>query len=313
MVFTHRSVMPGEVLEFLNLKPGDTCVDGTLGGSGHARGILETVLPGGRLIGVDQDIDAIENARRVFKSHGDNVDIIHDNYASLPLILKSLGIAGVDGILLDLGLSFHQLMESRRGFSFQKDEPLDMRMDIRNGHTAADIVNTYGERELADLFFTYGEERHSRKIARVLVRKREDAPITTSRNLAEIVRKAVPVRKKGARKIHPATRVFQALRIKVNRELDVLETFLEKVPDFLNRGGRLCVISFHSLEDRLVKQALKRFEDGCTCPRDFPKCVCGFVPTMRTVGNKKSLVATPEEVAGNPMARSARLRVGERI
>ncbi|MCP4117383.1 MAG: 16S rRNA (cytosine(1402)-N(4))-methyltransferase RsmH [Desulfobacteraceae bacterium] len=312
MIFTHTSVMPREIRQYLDLKPGDTCVDCTLGGSGHALTSLKAVLPGGRLIGTDQDRDAIENAHKVFEPYASNVHIYHDNFSKVPRILESMEIEGVDGILLDLGLSLHQLRQGKRGFSFKGDEPLDMRMDLRADRTAADLVNQLDEKELVDIFFKYGEERMSRKIARAVVKARSAAPITRNRELAEIVRDAMPAKLVHQQKIHPATRVFQALRIAVNRELERLERFMEAVPDMLNPGGRICVISFHSLEDRIVKQQIRAFEQGCTCPRDFPQCVCGFTPRLKAV-SKKAIMPTREETEANPMARSARLRVAEKV
>ncbi|MBI9090418.1 MAG: 16S rRNA (cytosine(1402)-N(4))-methyltransferase RsmH [Desulfobacterium sp.] len=312
MIFTHTSVMPQEIRDYLDLKPGNTCVDCTLGGSGHALTSLKAVLPGGRLIGTDQDRDAVENAHRVFEAHAENVHIFHDNFSKVPRILESLGIDGVDGILLDLGLSLHQLRQGKRGFSFKGDEPLDMRMDLRSDRTAADIVNQLDERELIDIFFKYGEERMSRKIARAIVKARTVSPITRNRELSEIVRAAIPAKIVHQQKIHPATRVFQALRIVVNRELERLERFMAAVPDLLNPGGRICVISFHSLEDRIVKQQFRAFEQGCTCPRDFPRCVCGFTPRLKSV-SRKAIFPTKEETEANPMARSARLRVAEKV
>ena len=310
--FEHRSVMPREVQKALDLKPGQTCVDCTLGGSGHAAVSLAAVLPGGRLIGIDQDLDAIDNARRVFESNSSNVFIFHDNFSNLPHILDCLDIKGVDGVLLDLGLSLHQLRKGQRGFSFKGDEPLDMRMDMRTTITAADLVNQLDEMALADIFFKYGEERMSRKIARAIVNHREGSPITRNCELAEIVRNAIPGKIVHQQKIHPATRVFQALRIAVNKELEQLERFMDAVPDFLNPGGRICIISFHSLEDRIVKQRFRALEKGCTCPRDFPKCVCGFKPILKSV-SKKPIMPTQEEIEINPMARSARLRVAQRL
>lgn len=304
--------MPQEVRKALDLKPGETCVDCTLGGSGHAATSLAAVLPGGRLIGIDQDLDAIDNARQVFESNTPKVFIFHDNFSNLPHILESLDIDGVDGVLLDLGLSLHQLRNGQRGFSFKGDEPLDMRMDMRTAITASDLVNQLEERALADIFFKYGEERMSRKIARAIVNQRERSAITRNCELAEIVRNAIPDKIVHQQKIHPATRVFQALRIAVNKELEQLERFMDAVPDFLNPGGRICVISFHSLEDRIVKQRFRSFEKGCTCPRDFPRCVCGFKPRLKSI-SKKPIMPAQEEIETNPMARSARLRVAERL
>ena len=312
MTFEHTSVMPREVACHLNLKPGDTCVDGTLGGAGHASEMVEQISPGGTFIGIDQDIDAIENARRKLSRRDANIVIIHDNFSHLPEILENRDIKGVDAILLDLGLSLHQLRKGQRGFSFLKDEPLDMRMDKRHGITAADIVNTFTQQELADIFFSYGEERMSRQIARKIIEIRQDAPITTSAQLAAIIVDAIPQKVAKKQKIHPATRVFQALRIKVNQELERLKKIMEQIPALLNPGGRLCVISFHSLEDRIVKHGIRAFENGCTCPREFPRCICGFTPSLRSI-SRKPFVPTATEITINPMARSARLRVAEKI
>ncbi|MBF0200467.1 MAG: 16S rRNA (cytosine(1402)-N(4))-methyltransferase RsmH [Desulfamplus sp.] len=313
MIFTHESVMKQEACLHLNLKPGAVCVDGTLGGCGHARVILDILGPEGRLIGIDQDPDAIAHARQVLPS-SKQINLFHDNFASLPRILKELEIEGVDGILVDLGLSFHQLMESRRGFSFKKDEPLDMRMDPRGEITAFSIVNTYPEQRLSQIFFKYGEERFSKKIAKSIVERRRESPLETTGQLAALIVGAVPVKVIKTQKIHPATRVFQALRIEVNREMDQLEKFMEKAPGLLNTGGRLCVISFHSLEDRIVKQAIRARENarGCTCPREFPKCICGFIPSLKSIS--RGPITPPEaEIEKNPLSRSAKLRVAEKI
>ncbi|MBF0469481.1 MAG: 16S rRNA (cytosine(1402)-N(4))-methyltransferase RsmH [Desulfamplus sp.] len=312
MTFTHISVLPSEACFHLNLKPGNICVDGTLGGCGHARTILEQILPDGRLIGIDQDVDAVKNAENLLAGFSNNVNIFHDNFSSLPAILDSLGISGVDAILVDLGLSFYQLMESQRGFSFQKDEPLDMRMDKRTSTTAADIVNRYSEMALTDIFFRYGEERMSRKIARTIVEKRKLSSIASTGQLASLVRQVMPAKLLRTQKIHPATRVFQALRIEVNRELDHLETFMSHVPDMLNNSGRLCVISFHSLEDRIVKQSIRSWEKGCTCPREFPECSCGFIPRLKSI-SRKPIIPGEREISTNPLARSAKMRVAEKI
>jgi 16S rRNA (cytosine1402-N4)-methyltransferase len=264
------------------------------------------------LIGIDQDMDAITNARKVFHPFGDNVRLYHNNFSDLPDILKDAGINGVNSIVLDLGFSLNQLTQSKRGFSFKKDEPLDMRMDIRNSLTAYQVVNTYSKKQLADIFFTYGEERFSRRMARAIIEKRDCRPITTSLEFAKVIEGAVPGRAKAKQKIHPATRVFQALRIVVNRELERLETFMQAVPAMLVKGGRISIISFHSLEDRIVKQRLRAFENGCTCPRQFPICICGFVKQMASVTGKP-VTADAEEIKANPMARSAKLRVAQKI
>ncbi len=305
-------MMPEEVYQCLNPGKDKIIADCTLGGSGHALQIIKAIQPAGKLIGIDRDIDAIENAEKVLKPFSGSFVLFHESFSALPDILQSMNIAGVDGILLDLGLSLHQLKNGKRGFSFKRDEPLDMRMDTRQSLTAADIVNSFSEKELADIFFRYGEERMSRRIAKHIVAARDKAPFTSSRKLALVIEKAVPVKIAHGSKIHPATRVFQALRIVVNKELEQLENFMDKVPAMLNRGGRLCVISFHSLEDRIVKQKIRSFENGCTCPRDFPECVCGFKPSLKSV-SKKPFKPSAKEILENPMSRSARLRVAERL
>ena len=312
MAFEHTSVMPKEVQEYLQLKPGNTCVDCTLGGSGHAMQSVKAILPTGKFIGIDQDTDAIANAKIILKDHPQNITLIHDNFVNLPEILESLEIKGVDGILLDLGLSLNQLKNSKRGFSFQRAENLDMRMDTREQLTAMEIVNSFNEKDLADIFYKYGEERMSRKIAKNIVKEREIKPINTSDALAQIVKKSIPAKISFKKKIHPATKVFQALRIYVNKELEYLETFMKNIPDLLNKNGRLVVISFHSLEDRIVKQQIKSFEAGCTCPRELPRCACGFEQKLKSVF-RKPLIPSLEEINLNPMARSAKMRVAQRV
>jgi 16S rRNA (cytosine1402-N4)-methyltransferase len=312
MGFEHTSVMPQEVHEHQNLKPGHICVDCTLGGSGHAIATIRAILPEGRLIGIDQDLDAINHARQVLHPFKENVLLCHSNFSDLPRILNENNIAGVNSILLDLGFSLNQLRNGKRGFSFNQNEPLDMRMDIRNDLTAFEIVNSFSEKELTDIFFKFGEEKFSRRIAKHIVKTREKNPIQTSVQLAQAIAQAIPDKFIYSQRIHPATRVFQALRIAVNRELEQLERFMEAVPSLLLKGGRLCVISFHSLEDRIVKQALRRYESGCTCPKDLPVCLCGFVPQMKSVF-RKALIPTKTEIDANPMARSSRLRVAEKV
>ena len=287
-------------------------MDCTLGGCGHAMSTLKAIGSDGLLIGIDQDMDAIANARSTLHLFEDNIRLYHNNFSDLPDILKDAGINGVNSILLDLGFSLNQLTQSKRGFRFKKDEPLDMRMDFRNSLTAHQVVNTYSEKQLADIFFTYGEERFSRRIARAITEKRACAPISTSLELAGVIENAVPGRAKAKQKIHPATRVFQALRIAVNQELERLETFMNAVPSMLVKGGRISVISFHSLEDRIVKQRLRAFENGCTCPRQFPQCICGFVKQMESV-TRKPVTADADELKANPMARSAKLRVAQKL
>jgi 16S rRNA (cytosine1402-N4)-methyltransferase len=283
-----------------------------LGGSGHARRICERIGPNGVFIGIDQDEDAIVRARSVLPSKNPRVHIIHGNFVDLPLYLSELKIDTVDSILLDIGLSLHQIEASGRGFSFNRDEPLDMRMDLRSNTKAADIVATFTERELAHLFKRCGEERWATRIARHLVASRTSRSVTTSGQLARLVEDAVPASAARKQKIHPATRVFMALRIAVNRELEVLDQFLETVVTLLNPGGRLCVLSFHSLEDRIVKHRFRALERPCSCPSSFPRCVCGKEAMVRVL-TRKVMRPAEEEVRKNPMARSTRLRAVEKL
>lgn len=313
MSYHHISVMPREVLRFLNCRPGKIYVDCTLGGAGHAKTILKHIVPEGVLIGIDQDIDAINNALSVLEPFHGQVRLFHDNFVNLPEILSSLNIDRVDGILIDLGLSCHHIEGSGRGFSFSKDEPLDMRMDTRSSVKAFDLIHTLDEKSLADIFFRFGEERNARKIAHSIVKARKQKPIYSSGELAKIVSGAVVMRKKShPRRIHPATRVFMALRIAVNKELDRLRSFMGSVPDLLSSGGRLCIISFHSLEDRIVKHSIKELEKECVCPPDFPVCQCNKKRIFLNL-TKKVLTPSAEEIAENPMARSAKLRVAEKV
>ncbi|MDD2603231.1 MAG: 16S rRNA (cytosine(1402)-N(4))-methyltransferase RsmH [Desulfobacterales bacterium] len=309
MAYRHPSAMPAEVVAALALAPGQIVADCTLGGAGHARLLLERISPGGILIGLDRDPAAIGNARQVLAPWTTQTHLFARNFVQLPEVLAELGIARVDGILADLGLSLYQLEASGRGFSFQRDEPLDMRMDPRSGPTAADLIRDLTAQDLSRLFFEFGEERHARVIARRIVSARRRAPIVTSAQLARLVAD-VAGRKSG--RLHPATRVFMALRIAVNRELEDLERFLELAPRLLRPGGRLCVLAFHSLEDRLVKRAFRRLERPCTCPREAPVCTCGAVPLARVL-TPKPLRPTSAEVAANPLARSTRLRAIERL
>ena len=273
--------------------------------------ICERILPDGMLIGIDQDMDAITNARIALQSYSSYIHLFHGNFKDLPQYLARIKLDAVDGILLDLGLSLHQLESSGRGFSFQKDEPLDMRMDKRSETRASDLINDLSEDALRNMFKGLGEERWSKQIARGIVKRRRQEKIQTSRQLAQIVSEAIPRRKAEVR-IHPATRVFMALRIAVNRELEVLGHFMAGVADWLNPAGRLCVLSFHSLEDRIVKQQIRTMEKGCICPPKAPACVCGQKPVMRSL-TKKVVRPTAAEVARNPMARSTRLRAAVRI
>jgi 16S rRNA (cytosine1402-N4)-methyltransferase len=312
MSYRHIPAMLNEVVNYLNCRPGNVYVDGTLGGCGHARAICEKIIPGGTLIGIDQDIDAVSNAETVLKDYSSNIHLFHGNFIRLPEFLEQLEIDSVDGILLDLGLSQHQIENSGRGFSFRKDEPLDMRMDIQSRQTAQELVNDLSQQELQELFRKYGEERRAKQIVKNIARIRRREKIRTSKQLAQIIIDSIPAQAASKQKIHPATRVFMALRIAVNRELERLETFLEHAVDLLNPGGRLCVLSFHSLEDRIVKQRFKDLEKGCICPPKLPQCVCGQQPQLRIL-TKKVVRPTEEEIAANPMARSTRLRAAEKL
>ncbi len=300
--------MPAEVVEILAPKPGQTVADCTLGGAGHARLLLERITPGGLLVGLDQDPDAVANALSVLAPWGSQVRLFVRNFVELPQVLAELGIAQLDGILADLGLSLHHLEASGRGFSFQRDEPLDMRMGQMEGPTAADLIRDLSADELSRLFFAFGEEPKARAIARRIVAARRQAPIVTSGQLARLVASGRP----ASSRLHPATRVFMALRIAVNRELEVLERFLETAPGLLRSGGRLCVLAFHSLEDRIVKHRFRYLQRPCTCPPEAPVCTCGAVPLVRVL-TPKPLRPSPAEVAANPLARSTRLRAVERL
>ena len=312
MSYKHIPVMLSEVVHYLNCKPGKIYADCTLGGSGHAGAILEKIIPDGILIGIDQDIDAIKNAKRKLKPYELNIHLFHDNFINLPKILSQLNITAVDGILLDLGISFHHLDSSGRGFSFRKDEPLDMRMNIESDTTAEELINTMDEKSLAEIFFKYGEERYSRKIARKIVNVRKKEKIKSSRQLAEIVCRAVSGKASSRRRIHPATRVFMAVRIAVNKELNILNSFMETAFDLLKPEGRFCILSFHSLEDRIVKRKIKLLEGRCICSPALPRCVCNNTRVIRSL-TKKVLRPTEEEIVANPMARSARMRVVEKL
>jgi len=307
MSYRHIPAMLNEVVFYLNCRPGNIYVDCTLGGSGHAKTICKKIIPEGMIIGIDQDIDAIVHARKVLHAYPLTIHLFHGNFIRLPEFLAQIHISSVDRILLDLGVSLHQLENSGRGFSFRKDEPLDMRMDVRQSETAEGLINRLNVKELQIIFKNYGEERWAKQIARTIVSERRKKPIRTSEKLAQIVMNSIPARTFYKQKIHPATRVFMALRIAVNQELDKLKLFMDDVIRLLNPGGRLCVLSFHSLEDRIVKQRMKALEKGCTCPPDFPECVCGQKPQVRSL-TKKIVRPTKEEITVNPMARSTRLR-----
>ena len=311
MAYDHIPVMLADVIQRLNPKPGNTLVDGTVGGSGHAAAICNAIEPDGIFIGLDQDRDAIDNANRVLKGFKTTVHLYHGNFVQMPDFLSQMSIPGVHGILLDLGISFHHLAASGRGFSFRKDEPLDMRMDTRSDVSAQELVNELDEPVLRRLFQRYGEEPWSKQIARRIVLERKQHTIHSSRQLADIVSQAVP-RARWKPGFHPATRIFMALRIAVNKELERLEQFLETAADFLRPGGRICVLSFHSLEDRIVKHRFRALENPCTCPPDLPVCACGKQPTLKVL-TRKAQRPSAEEVMINPMARSTKLRAAEKL
>ena len=310
MEFNHKSVLLEETLDYLNVRPDGIYVDGTLGGGGHAYHVCEKLSERGRYIGIDQDRAAIAAASERLAPFKDRVTIVRNNYENMDLVLKELEISGVDGILLDLGVSSYQLDTLERGFSYKEDTVLDMRMDDRQEMTAKDIVNGYSEGDLFRIIRDYGEDKFAQNIAKHIVEARKKAPIETTGELVEIIKAAIParVRMNGG---HPAKKTFQAIRIELNRELDVLEHSLDKMIDLLNPGGRLCIITFHSLEDRIVKVNFKRNENPCTCPPGFPVCVCGKVSKGKVI-TKKPVLPSEEELIENKRAKSAKLRVFER-
>ncbi len=306
MEFSHIPVLLHQAVDGLQIRPDGIYVDGTMGGGGHSSEILSHLADTGRLVGIDQDSEAVAVCRQRL-GNDKKVIIVNDNFRNIKAILSQLGISSIDGALLDLGVSSYQIDNAARGFSYMADAPLDMRMDQHNPLDAYAVVNTYREEKLAAIFFDYGEERFSRRIAADIVRQRGKKPIETTAQLADIIRHAVPerMRQKGS---HPAKRVFQAIRIEVNGELQILRQALEDFFDCLQSGGRLCVITFHSLEDRIVKQAFASFAAGCICPKDFPVCVCGRQPRGRVV-TKKPIEPDGGEQERNPRAKSAKLRI----
>ncbi|MBQ5671623.1 MAG: 16S rRNA (cytosine(1402)-N(4))-methyltransferase RsmH [Oscillospiraceae bacterium] len=310
MEFSHRPVLLWECIEGLNIKPDGIYVDGTLGRGGHSEEIAKR-LTTGKLISIDQDQQAIDEAGRRLAPYGDKVILVKDNFRNTAAILDRLGYAGADGMLFDLGVSSPQLDDAERGFSYMNDAPLDMRMDRSAAVTAYDVVNYWSEFDLKRILRDYGEERCAGRIASKIVRVREDKPIETTLELVDVIRSAMPAAALREKQ-HPAKRSFQAIRIAVNDELGAVEDMIRTVPDKLNKGGRLCVISFHSLEDRLIKNGIAARENGCTCPREAPICTCGFKQTLRNV-HRKPIVSGAEELEENPRARSAKLRVAERV
>ena len=307
--FVHKSVLLYETVGSLNIKPGGIYVDGTLGGGGHAYEVCKR-LGSGRLIGIDQDADAIEAAGRRLEHFKDKVTIVRSNYEDIRAVLNGLGLMKVDGIYLDLGVSSYQLDTASRGFTYREDAPLDMRMDQRNTTTAADIVNTYTEMELYRIIRDYGEDNFAKNIAKHIVRARGEHPIETTGQLAEIIKAAIPARVRATGG-HPAKRTFQAIRIECNHELDVLEQSIDTMIELLNPGGRLSIITFHSLEDRIVKNRFRTNENPCICPHDFPVCICGRKSRGKVI-SRKPILPSKEELEENSRSKSAKLRVFER-
>ena len=311
MEFVHKSIMLEEVIESLAIKPNGIYVDGTLGGAGHSSEIVKRLGEDGRLIGIDQDGEAIEAATKRLKPYKDKVTIVRSNYAQMKEVLRDLGIPKVDGILLDLGVSSYQLDNAERGFTYREDVPLDMRMDQRQKMTARDIVNDYSESELYRVIRDYGEDRFAKNIAKHIVAERTKGPIETTGQLNEIISHAIPMKIQKTSG-HPSKRTFQALRIELNHELDVLRDTLDDMIDLLNPGGRLCIITFHSLEDRIVKSSFRKNENPCICPSHFPVCVCGNVSKGKVI-TRKPILPSEEELTVNSRSKSAKLRVFERV
>ena len=311
MEFKHKSVLLYETVDELNIKPDGIYVDGTLGGGGHSYEIAKRLSGGGRLIGIDQDEDAIKAAGKRLEPYMDRVTIVRNNYCNMDKVLDELGIDKVDGIMLDLGVSSYQLDAADRGFTYNVDTALDMRMDQRQEITAKDIVNEYSEFDLYRIIRDYGEDRFAKNIAKHIVAARQEKPIETTFELNDIIKAAIPmkVRATGG---HPSKRTYQAIRIELNKELEVLENSIDMMIDRLKPEGRLCIITFHSLEDRIVKTRFRHNENPCTCPPSFPACVCGKVPKGRVI-TRKPVVPTDEEINENSRSKSSKLRVFERV
>ncbi len=310
MEYTHRPVMLEQCIQALNIRPEGLYLDGTLGRAGHSAEIARR-LTGGRLICIDRDEAALQAARQRLEPWMDRVTLVHGNFQDLASICAGLGLTGLDGMLFDLGVSSPQLDDPERGFSYMRDAPLDMRMDRSRPLNARVIVNQWPEEQLKDILWRYGEERYAPAIARAIVRRRQDRPIQTTLELVEVIKSAMPAAALREKQ-HPAKRSFQAIRIAVNDELGAVEQMVAQAVPLLNPGGRLAVLSFHSLEDRIVKTGLAQWAKGCTCPPDFPVCVCGKTPQVRLLP-RKGQTASPEEIEENPRARSARLRVAEKL
>ena len=310
MEFNHISVLLNECLEGLNIKENGIYVDGTLGGAGHSSEILKRLSNEGRLIGIDQDTDALKAAKERLKDYS-NVTFVHSNFSSIENVLNNLNIDGVDGILMDLGVSSYQLDEGERGFSYMKDAPLDMRMNRDNDFSAYNVINEYSEEDLYRIIRDYGQEKFARRIASFIVENRQEKNIETTLELVEIIKSAIPAkaRREGP---HPAKRTFQAIRIEVNSELSILNKTIEDGVGKLNKGGRMAIITFHSLEDRIVKNKFRDLAVSCRCPKEFPVCVCGEKAKVKVI-SRKAIEPTKEEVDINPRSRSAKLRVIEKL
>lgn len=311
MEFKHQSVLLEETIRNLRVKPDGIYVDGTLGGGGHSYEVCQRLSAKGSLIGIDQDADAIKAAGQRLQEFEDRITIIRSNYCSMKKELQKIGITSVDGIILDLGVSSYQLDNSQRGFTYREDVPLDMRMDQRNPRTAKDIVNTYSESELYRVIRDYGEDKFAKNIAKHICLARQKKEIETTGELTEIIKHAIPMKIRAAGG-HPAKKTFQAIRIELNRELDVLRDSLDDMIDLLNDGGRICIITFHSLEDRIVKTIYRKNENPCTCPPGFPVCVCGNKSKGKVI-TRKPILPGAEEMEQNPRSKSAKLRVFERV
>lgn len=309
--FNHTSVLLEETIEALNIKPGGTYLDGTLGGGGHACEVCRRLNDKGSFYGIDQDEAAIEATGKRLEEFGEKVTIIRDNYCNAKEVLREKGVEYVDGIVLDLGVSSYQLDTVERGFTYKYDTPLDMRMDQRQELTARDIVNGYNEQSLYRIIRDYGEDQFARNIAKHIVQARAEKAIETTFALNEVIKAAIPAKMRAVGG-HPSKRTFQAIRIECNHELDVLRNSLQDFIDLLNPQGRLCIITFHSLEDRIVKNFFREMENPCTCPPDFPVCVCGKIPYGKVI-SRKPILPSPEEMENNPRSKSAKLRVFERI
>ncbi|MFZ5965855.1 MAG: 16S rRNA (cytosine(1402)-N(4))-methyltransferase RsmH [Bacillota bacterium] len=311
MNFQHTSVLLNETIERLNIKANGIYVDGTLGGAGHSTKICESLGIDGTLIGIDQDQDALNVSKKRLEHFKNKIVLVHSNFSNIKNILDEQNITGIDGMVLDLGVSSYQLDEESRGFSYMQDALLDMRMDVTKNFSAEDVVNQYDEDDLERIIREYGEEKWAKRIASFIVKERNKEPIKTTGQLVETIKKAIPA---GARREgpHPAKRTFQAIRIEVNNELDILEQTIKDVSSKLNPGGRICVITFHSLEDRIIKNVFKELSLSCKCPPGYPICTCNVAPSLRII-SKKPILPSEIELENNPRARSAKLRVAEKV